>query len=233
MSFEKINTTVDCLYVNGCSWTYGVGLEESTRLQQCWAALIAKHLNIELIMGAMPGSSNPRILRTSVQDLDKLVKQGRKPFVLIAWSHLHRYELNRLDNNKWDTFAGSTNDGDLEIAKLITAKYNSDPGNVENFIVQLLLFQSYIRDRELPSMTTPTFQIHYDALKRDYLLEISERVDKDLFLYDFNLRSYLNTFGTARVGGPGSDHPGVEGHELLAEFLIRQLERRYNFNVSK
>ena len=60
------------LYFNGCSFTYGSGLDNPA--DACWAALVAKHYNAEYKNDAVPGGSNDRIVKgvvTNIKNYDK------------------------------------------------------------------------------------------------------------------------------------------------------------------
>ena len=220
---NHIMTNIDCIYVNGDSWAHGYGLADDTRLDQCWGGLIAKHYGVEYIHNTQPGGSNQRIVRTMVQDLDQLLTQGRNPLVLISWTHLHRYELNRNDTGQWDRFSGTAYDGDLKLAEIVTAKYNGDHGNLENFFVQVLLIQAYLRDRGLKSLMFPTFRIPFEFMSEQERATIAVKADLVNFLHDFSLRGYLSSFNDIEYI---DEHPGVEGHQLIADFLITQITRR-------
>lgn len=215
--------TVDCLYVNGDSWAYGAKLNEETRLTQCWASLVAKALGLELILGAYEGASNHRIIRTSVVDIQKLVNAGRRPLVLICWTFPHRYELCELETNNWVRFSGTGYDANPELADMIAGKYNSDVGNTEVFATQALLMQSFLKNNNLPYLFVPTFRIALELLPPDMLATLRDATDLRYFMHDFNLRSYLNSFNDLDWI---KDHPGPEGHSLLADFLLTQINRR-------
>lgn len=215
--------TVDCLYVNGDSWAYGHKLDELTRMDQCWPGIVAKNLELELILNAYPGGSNQRIIRTAVQDIQSLINKGKRPLVIISWTFLHRYELCRLDNNHWDRFSGVGYEADPELANIITSRYNSDIGNMEVFAVQSLLLQSFLKNNQIPYLLVPTFNINFELLPTELLETISNSIDLKYFMHDFNLRSYLNSFNDLDWI---DDHPGPEGHRLIADFLLTQIRRR-------
>jgi hypothetical protein len=85
------------------------------------------------------------------------------------------------------------------------------------------MLQSYLKLNNTNHMSFPTFRLQYEAMPKDEALKISKRVDMDLFLHDFTLRGYLNSFNNLEWI---DHHPGEEGHALLAEFIIKQIERR-------
>lgn len=215
---------IDCLYVNGCSFTYGAEIPEDKRLDQCYPSIIAKELDLPLILKAQPGSSNHRILRTMVEDIDDLIDQGKRPFVLIGWSEPMRYELCRLESNNWVDFTCQKAQDD-ELNEIITSRYNSDSGQCELFLKQLILSQSFIKERDLPSLQFNMFLIPHWALSLDRFLKLSNRLDKNIFLTSwFWMGSYLATFNNIEYYSGG--HPNHVGHEIIAKFLLEQMKIR-------
>lgn len=77
------------LIANGCSHTYGMELPEDQRLDNCFAGLIAKELGMEFVNLAIPGASNDRIFRTSVE---YIVDHKEESFWLIGWTERSRHE---------------------------------------------------------------------------------------------------------------------------------------------
>lgn len=79
------------LYFNGCSFTYGSGLDNPA--DACWAALVAKHYNAEYKNDAVPGGSNDRIVKgvvTNIKNYDKFY---------VCWTYYSRFvKYNPVDN---------------------------------------------------------------------------------------------------------------------------------------
>ena len=78
------------LVVNGCSFTYGQGLED--REQNNWPALLAKKLGVPVVNLANPGAGCDRIFRTTHEYFITDVKNNNHPFYIIAWSGALRRE---------------------------------------------------------------------------------------------------------------------------------------------
>lgn len=72
------------LYVNGDSFTYGTGVDS----QDTWPSLLAQRLGMDLVNDAVPGGSNDRIVRTSLD----FMTRHRPDLVVIAWSSFLRTE---------------------------------------------------------------------------------------------------------------------------------------------
>lgn len=88
------------LYVNGDSNSAGAELDN---LQHAWPNILASRLNVDLINQAKGGSSNDKILRTTVEFLDNLTHSDL--FVIIGWTSWEREEWQYQDQY-YDVNAG-------------------------------------------------------------------------------------------------------------------------------
>jgi Family of unknown function (DUF6071) len=82
------------MFANGCSMTMGAELAEPDK--SAFPAIVAKHFGCELLNLAHGGSSNCRILRTSLVWIAEYLRDGGKPedlFVLIGWTAPDRREF--------------------------------------------------------------------------------------------------------------------------------------------
>jgi hypothetical protein len=84
----KQEITISHLVVNGCSLTYGEGLEDPST--QAWPALLAKKLNVPVVNIAMGGTGNHRIYRKTVDYFFK--DTDSNPFYIIGMSSCTRIE---------------------------------------------------------------------------------------------------------------------------------------------
>ncbi|MEU4711139.1 DUF6071 family protein [Nocardia salmonicida] len=82
------------LVTNGCSCTRGEELHDPS--ETSWPALLARRLDLDLVNLARDGSSNRRIVRSTVMSLPRLLEQARvlpaDIIVLICWTQLSRHE---------------------------------------------------------------------------------------------------------------------------------------------
>lgn len=77
----------DCLIINGDSYS------AHAPNFPVYADALADHFCIPLSNLAVPGSSNDRIVRSTVQAVIKSKQQQQTPLVVIGWSFLHRMEV--------------------------------------------------------------------------------------------------------------------------------------------
>jgi hypothetical protein len=78
--------TYDCLLVNGDSYS------ASYQNFKVWPEYLASALNVELFNKSVMGSSNDRILRSSIEYTNQLLENNRRPLVVVAWSFIDRIE---------------------------------------------------------------------------------------------------------------------------------------------
>lgn len=93
----KKQITISHLVVNGCSFTYGDGLDDPTT--QAWPALLANKLGVPVVNIAMGGTSNDRIYRKTVDYFLKDV--GSNPFYIIGMTSDTRREEYRRSGEEY------------------------------------------------------------------------------------------------------------------------------------
>lgn len=97
------------LFTNGCSWTYGGGLnldqaaQEKDRLASTWPAHLGKLMGASEVINLAEGcGSNDRILRTTFDWLSKQTPERlRETLVIIQWTEASRYEYFCPDTDEW------------------------------------------------------------------------------------------------------------------------------------
>jgi hypothetical protein len=92
------------IYVNGCSYA-------TTSDGKRYSDFLGEHFNCKSINASIPGSSNSRILRTSLRDLLELKKTNKDIVAVISLSFLIRSEL--WDQNHTYQQWRNSNDGDF------------------------------------------------------------------------------------------------------------------------
>lgn len=91
------------LWINGDSHTYGsYGPTPQDRVANPFAEQIADRLDLEYKNIALPGGSNQRIVRTTIEELPFL--KPREDFILIGWTSWERTEWWL--NNHWNQICG-------------------------------------------------------------------------------------------------------------------------------
>lgn len=87
----------DHLLVNGDSYSASGAIPS-------YSIFLGQSLNLPVTNLARPGSSNDRILRSTLEEVINLKKQNKNPLVIIGWSFIRRLEVWYYGTNK-DVFS--------------------------------------------------------------------------------------------------------------------------------
>lgn len=86
-----IDIDVTHFVFNGCSWTYGQGLDNPK--EEAFPALLGKKFNLPVVNIAQPGTGNDAIVRTTHEYFYKNLDTKSKPFFFISLSQFWRREF--------------------------------------------------------------------------------------------------------------------------------------------
>ena len=218
------------LYANGCSMT--MGLELSDPAASCYPSLLAKSLGTELFNEAQGGSSNCRILRTSLLWICTYLQNGGRPddlFVLIGWSSPDRREVALSSqehasdpNDFWrsinirHSLQGAPPDF-VRLRELIIKSFWCSRESMTRFLVAINSLQGFLLSNAIRfcfSHAMPIGPLHPE------LTPLVRSVDRDRFFRFMGARTdFLNSCADAGIpAGPGS-HPLEQGHERWAADL--------------
>jgi len=201
---------IDLVYTNGDSWTYGSELEDRTH---AWPWLVSNKLGYELFNASVPGSTNDKILRTTVEDCLRLQKMRQRPLVLIAWTQLHRFELPIASSNG-DNYFNFVNPNDtdtpavgLEIWKL----WSTNRTDVGRWAQQQLLLGTFLKTLGIPYQ----FFITFNNIR---LLHNQWPAPTDQY--------HTQAFNTLVEHLPKAihHHPLEQGHCEIAEYVLAKIE---------
>ena len=93
------------LYTNGDSWTYGDEIthptnkvnDDTIRYYNTWPWILSQELNIGVCINeSLPGRSNYRIFRRTLDFIFKWIERGKDPkdlMIVIGWTTSERYEI--------------------------------------------------------------------------------------------------------------------------------------------
>lgn len=163
------------IYINGCSYTYGIGLCPYDEADNCknrsWGALLSKKLNKEHINDAVPGSSNFRIFRDTVTYLTK----NTPDLVIVMWSDPSRTEFFRPGEGELGTI------GMCQVTPQNTQ-------NIKSFYHREAFesYYSFIHSREMTVLQTLSLQASiYEICK-------ARKIPLIQFQYKNNIARYLD-----------------------------------------
>jgi len=153
------------LYANGCSYMCGSEIEgyrifeSEYNLRWCFAGQIANKYGLEYFNEAQPGSSNDRIVRTTMLWISDSLRSGIKSediFCIIGWTNPQRFELYYKDNwMSWIPGSGKEM-GDWAVDKRQKLDYQeldrysikylvSEYGNLTKLINQIILLSMFFK----------------------------------------------------------------------------------------
>ena len=197
------------LYTNGCSFVWGDELED--RGNEAFPFLLKDRLGCELINESRRGSSNQRILRTTLAR-----KFEKDTFVIIGWSSIYRYEYH-VDGIPYQT-------GPRDGAKFRVIKDLEEEWFIVNFLNQVLALQNHLKYHNIPFF----FFLSFTGASIDGGL--FDLVDKETFPSLFNndlvFRDYCINNGALMTKG-FNGHPTKESHQVWADYLYE------NSNITK
>ena len=232
----------DCLYVNGCSWTYGSDLElkhdDAYRIEHNWAGQLGRKLGLEVFNGSAPGAGNDRILRTTTRDVLQLVERGRHPLIIIAWSSLQRFELPEGEyTGRWRPFVGP-NMENPKVVDTIFAQWSNDHSDLVRWLQSIILLDCLAKAHNLPFFSTCIFWTNWSLLLEHkehdeiatYFKVLENQVGINKHKLDTSLMKLIK--GT---GLPLSKyrHPLEDGHAFIAEYLQAEIEQRFEFKTTQ
>jgi hypothetical protein len=217
---KKVN--IDTLYCNGDSWAYGAELED---VSDSFVNVISDHYKLPVVNSSWPGGSNHRILRTTIEDVSRLLKQGKSPFVLISWTLPHRFELFSVEQQKFVTFSSPGSAADEELGNILWSKWSSDKTDVINFLTQVISLQSFLKQNNVPYFMTNVFKVVYELLDKTDIELYQSQIDTTYYMYNLPFKVLLTPYINIKWG---TDHPLKDGHAIIAKFLIEQIDIRYN-----
>jgi hypothetical protein len=234
MKEEKMK--VDCLYVNGCSWTYGSDLEhcvspssDQYRIDNSWATILGKLLGLEVINGSAPGAGNDRILRTATKDITNLILQGRRPLIVIAWSSLQRFELPEGGiPGTWRSFV-SPGAYSNKIGNIIFKNWSNDHSDLIRWLQAIILLDCLAKLHNLPYFSTCVFSTNWPILLKytdhldinSYFKTLQHQVGINQHRLDVSL---IKLIKAKELPFSQYLHPLEDGHRFIAQWVKQSLE---------
>jgi hypothetical protein len=233
---------IDCLYVNGCSWTYGSDLElehdNAYRIHNNWASHLGRKLGLEVFNGSAPGAGNDRILRTTTRDVLDLVEQGRHPLILVAWSSLQRFELPEGEHvGRWRPFV-APGMGNPNVVETIFNKWSNDHSDLVRWLQSIILLDCLAKTHSLPFFSTCIFWTNWSLLLQHaehpeittYFKALENQVGIDNHKLGTSLMKLIKGSGLPLTK---YHHPLEDGHVFISDYLQAEIEQRFKFKTTQ
>ena len=224
------------LFTNGCSWTWGGGLEphfnsDEERLQIVWPHHLGNLLNAEQVINMGEGcGSNQRIFRTT---FDWLTKQSQETldntYAVIQWTDPSRYEYYK----DFETYKDYDNDPKLwtraKVGCLVNSEFDYDGASKRN-------------DSRLETWTSIE-GIYSEIMYCESLASLFKKFNvrygywcygNQVFNYPEEYKKFMLDNYTWLDGGHCNwdyerisvrdPHPSVVGHQLIAEIIYNKIK---------
>lgn len=204
----------------GDSFTYG---EELENRHDAWPQVLANKLGYEVINLGTPAASNDKILRKAV---DYLITDSAD-LIVIGWSNIGRSEYADEFGyyDVWPGYQGNLFKRDEcewrnELVDYVSRYHNSESMHLK-FVQQVLLLQSYLKQKQIKYVMCNIVQNEYYKKKTfDGHLAYHAQVDKETFL-GYNESGMLEwTYGVTK--GPGG-HFLEQGHQIVADRIYEHI----------
>lgn len=207
------------LLANGCSWTWGAGLEESFREESVYAALIAKKINRKLVNLSVGCASNQRILRTTFNWLSKQNKDiWRSTIAIIQWTDESRYEyyvpdVKKSEDDNWARI-------NINVALSPNEDYDRSHERIKYRLETFTELEAAHHMLAYTSAMSYIFQCYgiqhyfwspsYGGLP--YPRKVKDFIDQN--------QKWMQILGTYERVSKTDSHPSVKGHKEIAEQIL-------------
>ena len=192
----------------GDSFTYGDELPDQ---QQAWPFLLANRLGATVDNLARPGSGNRRIVR-------QIVEATKYDLIVVGWSSPGRTEFAD-EAGAFEIWPGlESTQSEPWRNQLI--KYHNDRYIYQQFILDVVLTQNYLKNNGIPCVMTRTFADEFYS--RTVMTSFADRIDWTMFIDGFS--GGMNVWARGTEYGPGL-HFLQAGHARVADKFYEYIRR--------
>jgi hypothetical protein len=232
---EKENKMI--LFTNGCSWTWGGGLEskyttDEERLELCWPHHLGEKLECSEVVNLGTGcGSNQRIIRTTFEWLQKMTEtELRETVAVIQLTEPSRYEYYQPEVNEWakckvDQCIQSSERPILALTRAnLRLQTFTDQEAVYTYLSTMFalakLFETFKVKKYfiwgLQSFNTTSFNVSrtFDSIS---LVDL-ENIRLGCGAWEYDIVGMLN--------GVIDQHPSVIGHKQISEIIFKKIKDR-------
>lgn len=221
------------LLANGCSYTYGAGLDETLREEKVWPNQVKELLGYDRIINLAAGcGSNQRIVRTTIEwILSQPASILENTLAIIQFTNLHRYEYyvpkqNKVWENHSERWIRNKVDAvvapyynDIDINQLV------DYNNIRlSTYTDIEGYWTWLVQCEALASIFKRYNIKYYYWNLSGMLinpdEIYYRFLRDNYNWINNDLHFTCEFDSI----PNDGHPTVNGHRQIAEFSVKYIK---------
>jgi len=233
------------LFANGCSMTIGwelggqqIGqdgilvhdLDPIYKEKNAWPKKLADYLNMSCTNYAIAGSSNDRIIRTTMDWTANYLRNNKAEdlFVVIGWTAPSRVEFRI--NQVWRDllpYSGTKEKNLQKIYNFYTRYIHDDDADNIRTVINILSLQSWLKTNKIPYLFCNCF--YADGLNIDYstfsdISSMINYIDSARYYGDYNDPLVaMQRVCRGLPKGPGG-HPLIEGHDKWATILYQYIK---------
>jgi hypothetical protein len=223
----------DVLILNGDSYS------EETKDFPSYGHWVAKQLNIPFCNLAVSGSSNDRILRSTLEHYESIKNNYKNPLFLIGWSYLHRVEAWYHGKN-----ASVLNRAPDNLSRLVTVDWI--PSNEVSDYIKSLITDITTVDKKIIDWYTNMYLLSNFFTEADvdyWFFSAANNTDFDIATFPtfakmkivnqvvnnkriFDLHKFCISDWSAQHDPdrfPASGHLSKTGHEKFSKFVLDKL----------
>lgn len=212
-----------------------LGGDENYRIQNSWSGILSNLIGCEIQNDAVPGGSNQRIIRTSLDWI--AANKDKDLFVVIGWTGLNRIELW---NEKSNVHKQHLINFDLNYSKADKKFYEqywresyNDYEKIDNFIHQLIMFQGFLQANNIPYLffdALPT--VHDTSLDTSVFDHFDNLIDKKRYFQYNMINGCFYTWSIMKKYKQGPrNHPIEDAHSDWANMLHAYITENNLLNV--
>ena len=221
--FYNLNLKISHLVVNGCSYTYGHGIDDP--INDGWASIVAKRLGVPLINLALPGQGNTSIFRRTMQYFYKDLFNHNNPFYIHAYTQSSRREAYLSDNENFVIVGGDRNLSKLEKEIILNS---SDHYYCYQHQDKLHRWASinHLLDAHNISHFSSDYMPETNTYVNDFIDKHELILKNELEIHSGKLKNFNDV--TDDFEKTSCLHETVEGHQHLADYIWKEIEKKYD-----
>ena len=228
------------LFVNGCSFSHGHKDFDNSMVSPSWVwpNLLSTNFD-EAVNLAWQGSSNGRILRSTLEFFDK-VKDGSDWVAIIQWSAITRGDLY---NEETDTYFGALLESPepvligedrikfihipssfyraIEIYKK-TAQFRPTKQLLEKLIYQQFTISNFFKRKNIKFLFTGMNQRSTVPNDIEHPLKQYLPLENNLL----PISNFVNATTPNLIESETDFHPNKKGHQVIANYITNELKQR-------
>ena len=230
------------LYVNGCSYAYGQGVDksESICIRDRFSKTISDHFGLTEINNALPGSCNQRIARRTLVDLI----HHKPKLAIIVWSDPSRTEFKGGDMlerfKKYPFELGQAKVSSLKYSPKAVSIYYDRLRSPEQDTLNTLQNMLSVK-MTAESMSIPCIQLHF---RESFTRELNYSIKKGNKNCRDTISEYLSILNSDELvyGIPGREmssfemlgggyldetgHPNKASHDRVCQWITNLVEEK-------